>query len=73
MTDIQQALAALEDPLDISDGKQDPPLLKKGKNDMDTDSAAPAPTSRPTASTKAGKIGEGKGFTLTKAQRKRAL
>lgn len=69
MTDIQQALAALEDPLDISQPQEDAPA-KKSANDMETDTAKP---SRPTASSKAGKIGEGKGVTLTKAQRKRAL
>ena len=68
MSDIQQALAALEDPLDTREPAES---TKKGKDAMETDSGMA--TSRPTAASRSLKIGEGKGVTLTKAQRKRAL
>lgn len=70
MSDIQQALAALEDPLDTSEPTE--LANKKGKDAMDTEASATA-TARPTATSRALKIGEGKGATLTKSQRKRAL
>ena len=68
MSDMQQVLAALEDPLDASELVES---TKKGKKAMVVDSGVAI--SRPTATSKSLRIGEGKGVTLTKAQRKKAL
>jgi hypothetical protein len=68
MSDIQQVLAAIEDPLDTHEPVGS---TKKGKDAAETDSGVT--TSRPTSTSKSLKIGEGKSVTLTKAQRKKAL
>ncbi|KAF6766303.1 ribosome biogenesis protein SLX9-domain-containing protein [Ephemerocybe angulata] len=69
MSDMQQALAALEDPLDTTE-QETSSKKSGGKDAMDTDLTA---VPRPTASSKSMKIGEGKGVTLSKSQRKRVL
>lgn len=71
MSDIQSVLATLEDPLDAT--TEAPAQKSSNKNAMETEEDGSSAQSKPTASSKSLKIGEGKAAPLSKSQRKRAL